>query len=222
MSLIFFDTETTGISDSGPVYEGHRLVEVAAVICDDGFEFQEYQSYLNPQCEVSAGAFQVHGLSNDFLADYPLFEEQVDAFLNFIEGHTLIAHNAQFDIAFLNYELERIGKKPLEEYCPRIIDTLAIARKKYPGQKNSLDALCQRFQISLAGREFHGALKDCHLLQKVYRFLHGGQRALSLDMGSESSQTQAVSQGPLSHNLVTVSDEERQRHDLFVQNNLSS
>lgn len=222
MALIFFDTETTGIADSGPVYQGHRLVEVAAVACDDGFDFQEYQSYLNPKCAVSDGAFRVHGLSNDFLEDFPFFQDQVDAFLDFISGHTLVAHNAQFDIAFLNYELGLIGKKPLQEYCPKIIDTLAIARKKYPGQKNSLDALCQRFQISLAGREFHGALKDCHLLQKVYRFLHGGQRRLTLDISSPSMGVGQDSAPVGNLALLPLSPEELQCHEDFIQKHFHS
>lgn len=216
MSLIFFDTETTGLSNTGPVYQGHRVVEVAALLCDDGFEYQEYQSYINPQCQVSEGAFKVHGLSNDFLSSFPLFDAQVDAFLKFITGHTLIAHNAAFDVAFLNYELQLLGKKPLQNYCVDIIDTLVIARKKFPGQKNSLDALCQRFQISLTDRKFHGALKDCHLLQKVYRFLHGGQRHLILDLAGELHEQQLHISSKHSLPLLSLSPQEHQLHEEFM------
>lgn len=221
MSLIFFDTETTGLSNTGPVYQGHRIVEVAALLCDDGFEYQEYQSYINPQCEVSEGAFKVHGLSNDFLSTFPLFEEQADAFLKFISGHTLVAHNAAFDLAFLNHELALLGKKPLQEYCVDVIDTLVIARKKFPGQKNSLDALCQRFQISLADRKFHGALKDCHLLQKVYRFLHGGQRHLVLDLGGDAHEQQAHTSSKRALSLLPLSPQEQQLHEEFMAKNFN-
>lgn len=221
MSLIFFDTETTGIASSGPVYEGHRIVEIAALLCDDGFEYQEYQSYLNPQCPVSEGAFKVHGLSNDFLSSFPLFEQQAESFLSFIEGHTLIAHNASFDIAFLNYELSRLGKKPLQEYCDGIIDTLVIARKKFPGQKNSLDALCQRFQISLSGRKFHGALKDCHLLQKVYRFLHGGQKNLLFEADEQAAHKTSHFKTDKPLPALSLSPQEQQIHDDFMAKNFN-
>ena len=171
--LIVLDTETTGLE----VEQGHRIIEVGAVTLEDRKRTDlHFHSYLNPQRSIDEEAEKVHGLSMERLANEPEFSEIAESFLEFVEGNVLVIHNAGFDIGFLNAELKRASSNypALEEIC-EIEDTLVMARSKFPGQRNSLDALANRFEISGYDRSFHGALLDANILADVYIHLTGGQ-----------------------------------------------
>ena len=171
--LIVLDTETTGLE----VEQGHRIIEVGAVTLEDRKRTDlHFHSYLNPQRSIDEEAEKVHGLSMERLANEPEFSEIAESFLEFVEGNVLVIHNASFDIGFLNAELKRASSNypALEEIC-EIEDTLVMARSKFPGQRNSLDALANRFEISGYDRSFHGALLDANILADVYIHLTGGQ-----------------------------------------------
>ncbi len=161
MKEIVLDTETTGIS----IKEGHRIVEIGCIELDNLIPVNKFHSYLNPERKVSDKAFEIHGYSDEFLSKQKKFSQIVDDFLKFIEGKNLIIHNAEFDIAHLNNELSLLGKKKIEN---KIIDTLDLARTKFPGSSSSLDALCKRYRIDNSKRVQHTALIDCDLLAKVY------------------------------------------------------
>ena len=170
MREIVLDTETTGLSPDN----GDRIVEIGCVeLINHVPTNNTYQVYLNPEKDMDPGAEKVHGLTNEFLSDKPKFIEIVDDFLDFIGDSNLVAHNADFDINFLNSELERVKKNKIKN--DRVIDTLKIARKKYPGARNSLDALCKRFFVDNSNRSLHGALLDSELLAEVYLELVGGK-----------------------------------------------
>ena len=185
--LIVLDTETTGLE----VEQGHRIIEVGAVTLEDRKRTDlHFHSYLNPQRSIDEEAEKVHGLSMERLANEPEFSEIAESFLEFVEGNVLVIHNAGFDIGFLNAELKRASSNypALEEIC-QIEDTLVIARSKFPGQRNSLDALANRFEISGYDRSFHGALLDANILADVYIHLTGGQSKfefMSSNMNSNS------------------------------------
>lgn len=173
---IILDTETTGLLTT----DGHRLIEIGCLeMINRRFTGRHFHYYLNPRRPVDKGAFAVHGLSDDFLKDKPLFSAIVNEFLEFIAGAELIIHNATFDIGFLNYELTLLGGNPalMAERCT-VTDTLVLARQKHPGQSNSLDALCKRYQIDNSNRSLHGALIDAELLGRVYLAMTGGQDQL--------------------------------------------
>ena len=161
MKEIVLDTETTGIS----IKEGHRIVEIGCIELDNLIPVNKFHSYLNPERKVSDKAFEVHGYSDEFLSKQKKFSQIVDDFLKFIEGKNLIIHNAEFDVAHLNNELSLLGKRKIEN---KIIDTLDLARSKFPGSSSSLDALCKRYRIDNSRRVQHTALIDCDLLAKVY------------------------------------------------------
>lgn len=172
MREIIIDTETTGLDP----YDGHRVVEIGCVELVNTIPTgRTWHCYINPERDMPEQAFAVHGLSDDFLRDKPRFEEHADAFLEFVEGSMLVMHNASFDFAFLNAELERVAR-PLLTW-ERVVDTLALARRRHPGAPASLDALCRRYGIDLSERELHGALLDCRLLASVYVELVGGHQA---------------------------------------------
>ena len=185
--LIVLDTETTGLE----VEQGHRIIEVGAVTLEDRKRTDlHFHSYLNPQRSIDEEAEKVHGLSMERLANAPEFSEIAESFLEFVEGNVLVIHNASFDIGFLNAELKRASSNypALEEIC-EIEDTLVMARSKFPGQRNSLDALANRFEISGYDRSFHGALLDANILADVYIHLTGGQSKfefMSSNMNSNS------------------------------------
>jgi DNA polymerase-3 subunit epsilon len=169
MREIVLDTETTGIDPD----EGHRIIEIGCVeLINHMPTGKTYWTYINPERDIDAGAMRVHGITNDKVADKPVFSEIVGDFLDFIAGATLVIHNAEFDIKFLNAELKRCGFPLLR--LQETADTLLLARKKYPGQPANLDALCRRFNIDLSGRDLHGALLDAQLLSQVYLELLGG------------------------------------------------
>ncbi|MHA1517280.1 MAG: DNA polymerase III subunit epsilon [Alphaproteobacteria bacterium] len=187
MREIILDTETTGLDP----YDGHRVVEIGCVeLVNSITTGRTWHCYLNPERDMPEQAFAVHGLSTDFLRDKPRFEERADAFLEFIEGSMLVMHNASFDFGFLNLELERAAR-PLILW-DRVIDTLALARRRHPGASASLDALCRRYGIDLSDRDLHGALLDCRLLASVYVELVGGHQA-RLELATNGAQA-AMSQ----------------------------
>jgi len=170
---IILDTETTGLE----VEQGHRVIEIGAVLLNDRKKSEEhFHSYLNPQRLIDEEATKVHGISNQDLENKPLFQEIAEEFLEFIQGSTLVIHNADFDVGFLNNELNLVSSKypKLEEIC-EVIDSLSLARKKFPGQRNSLDALANRFDVTGYDRTYHGALLDANILADVYMLLTGGQ-----------------------------------------------
>ena len=163
MLEVILDTETTGLS----TIEKHRIVEIGCIELDNQISTNKiFHKYINPQRSVSEDAYKVHGYSDEFLSDKKTFSEIYKDFLNFIKNKKIIIHNALFDLSFLNYELKLINQKPINK--ENVIDTLEIARAKYPGSQNSLDALCKRFNIDNSKREKHNALIDCHLLKEIY------------------------------------------------------
>lgn len=193
MREIVLDTETTGFKPE----EGHRLVEIGCLelvnLIPTGNSFHEY---LNPDRDVPADATRVHGLTNEFLADKPKFDEIADAFLAFIGDARLVIHNATFDMSFINAELFNSGRKPLPK--DRAVDTLTMARRMFPGAPASLDALCKRFGVDNSGRKFHGALLDSELLAEVYLELCGG-RQTGLALAAEANievVAASVAEGP--------------------------
>ncbi|MGC6475990.1 MAG: DNA polymerase III subunit epsilon [Parvibaculales bacterium] len=170
MREIALDTETTGLKTE----DGDRIVEIGCVeLINHTPTGKNLQIYLNPQRPMSEGALRITNLTDEFLSDKPLFEHEVDKFLTFVGDAPLIIHNAPFDMGFLNFELEKSGRPALDN---EVIDTLVIARKKFPGARNTLDALCQRFNVDNSGREYHGALLDSLLLAEVYLELIGGRQ----------------------------------------------
>lgn len=189
MREIVLDTETTGLDPAA----GHRIVEIGALELHHHLPTgREYHTYLDPEREMPEEAFAVHGLSDDFLAGKAKFADAADALLEFIGDAPLVIHNAEFDLRFLNAELERIGRAPLD--AGRVVDTLLFARQKFPGARASLDALCQRFEIDLSMRDKHGALIDSHLLAAVYLELVGGRQPgfeLAADTGRPVGATSA-------------------------------
>ncbi len=189
MREIVLDTETTGLDA-----KTERIIEIGCVELHNYVPTgREFHRYINPQKEIDAGAVAVHGLTNDFLADKPPFADIVDAFLTFIGEAPLVAHNAGFDMGFINAELTRLGRAVLPD--DRAIDTLVLARQRYPGAQASLDALCRRFEIDLSERNLHGALLDSQLLAAVYLELRGGrQQGLGLvgETGEQTSSAQTA------------------------------
>ena len=184
MREIVLDTETTGLSPS----DGHRIVEIGCLELKNHIPTgNTYHQYINPMRDMPVEAYDVHGISEEFLADKPQFNQIVDAFLEFIGDSPLVIHNASFDMRFLNYELAVAKREKLK--FSRTIDTLRIAREKFLGSPASLDALCRRFKIDNSNRTFHGALLDSELLADVYLELKGGrQRAFSLSQANASQQ----------------------------------
>jgi DNA polymerase-3 subunit epsilon len=179
MRQVVLDTETTGLS----VEEGHRLIEVGCIeLVDRRLTGRSFHHYLNPEREIDAGAIEVHGITLEKLSHAPRFAEVAAELLAFLAGDELVIHNAAFDLGFLNAEFARcgLGHEPLERRCA-VIDTLHLARQRHPGQRNSLDALCKRYQIDNSQRQLHGALLDAQILAEVYLAMTGGQVALTLD-----------------------------------------
>jgi DNA polymerase-3 subunit epsilon len=172
MRQIVLDTETTGLDPR----QGHRIIELAAIELDGRkVSMRRFHRYLNPEREIEAGAVEVHGLTYERLQNEPRFADIVHSFLEFIEGAELIIHNAPFDMGFLNSELELLGLPPLQN---AVLDTLKVAREMHPGKKNSLDALCSRYEVDNAHRTLHGALLDTELLAEVYFAMTRGQESL--------------------------------------------
>jgi len=176
MRQIILDTETTGLSPE----EGHRMIEIGAIeLIDRRFTGNNLHFYINPDREVEAGALEVHGITNEFLQNKPLYSELADEILAYLQGAQLVIHNAPFDVGFLNHEfkLSHGAFTKIEDHCG-IFDTLTYARKKHPGQRNGLDALCKRYHVDNSTRDLHGALLDAQLLAEVYLAMTGGQKSL--------------------------------------------
>lgn len=213
MRQVVLDTETTGLNAEA----GHRIIEVGCVELDERiYTGRTLHRYINPEREIEAGAQDVHGISNEQLADAPLFAEVADELREFISGAELIIHNAPFDLGFLDAEYRRLDPAhgSVKEWG-RVLDTLVMARERYPGQANSLDALCRRLEVDNSGREHHGALLDAQLLAEVYLSMTGGQVALGLQArprgGGEARAARTRSRSG-SLPAVAVSDEEREAH----------
>ena len=213
MREVVLDTETTGLSPSN----GDRVVEIGCVeLINHVPTGKTYQAYLNPEKLMDPSAEEVHGLTNDFLKDQPFFKDVADEFLKFISDSPLVIHNAEFDIGFLNSELDKVGLTKIS--INQAIDTLKIAREKFPGAQNSLDALCRRFDINNFDRELHGALLDSRILAEVYLELLGGKEpGLLLNHEEKKEKEDIVLKGVLKNktsndNSYGVNDEEKEKH----------
>ena len=214
MKEIILDTETTGIS----IKEGHRIVEIGCIELDNLIPINKFHAYLNPERKVSEKAFEVHGYSDEFLSKQKKFSQIVEDFLKFIQDKNLIIHNAEFDLAHLNNELLLNGKKKIEN---KVIDTLELARTKFPGSSSSLDALCKRFRIDNSRRAKHTALIDCDLLAKVYINLID-QKEPTLDFRSEEKNEISRTDGTISYfkKIIQPSNEEIGKHKEYLKNSL--
>ena len=185
MRQVVLDTETTGLEPS----KGHRIIEIGCVeLIDRKLTGNHYHQYIQPDREIDEGAYEVHGISNEFLADKPRFANIAKDFLEYINGAELIIHNAPFDVGFIDLELSLLGSDwgQTETYCT-VLDSLVMARQMHPGAKNNLDALCKRYGIDNSHRELHGALLDSEILADVYLLMTGGQRDLLLSPESEET-----------------------------------
>lgn len=221
MRQIILDTETTGLETS----QGHRIIEIGCVeVKDRKLTGNHYHQYIQPDREIDEGAIQVHGITNEFLADKPRFADIADDFMEFINGAQLVIHNAPFDIGFLNHELKLMEySNPIDSYCT-VLDTLVLARELHPGQRNSLDALCKRYDIDNSQRQKHGALLDAEILADVYLTMTGGQVSLSLgqqdDQAFRVNPAEPVKTIPSARDALVVikaSDSELQAHEEYIQ-----
>ena len=219
MLEVILDTETTGLSTT----QKHRIVEIGCIELENQIPTEKvFHEYINPQREVSEDAYKIHGYSNKFLTDKKTFSEIADNFLEFIKNKKIIIHNAPFDLSFLNYELKLINKKSIAK--ENIIDTLEIARQKYPGAQNSLDALCKRFNINNSKRKKHSALIDCHLLKEVYINLTD-QKEPKLNLeNSEIINTKfknsVVNNNNKLRKIIKPTDQELKLHKDYIKSNL--
>ncbi|CAG7855810.1 DNA polymerase III subunit epsilon [biofilm metagenome] len=214
--LVVLDTETTGLNPQ----EGHRVIEIGCVeLVNRRFTGNRFHVYLNPDREVDSGAMEVHGITSQFLSDKPRFTDIVDDFVAFIKDAELIIHNAPFDVGFLNHEFSLIPNNAgcVDDFST-VFDTLAFARKKHPGQRNSLDALCKRYAIDNSHREFHGALLDAEILAEVFLCMTGGQSSLLEDAeitgqkSLETVQTQKSANSRPDLRVILCSEHELAEH----------
>lgn len=221
MRQVVLDTETTGLEPT----QGHKIIEIGCVeLVDRKLTGRHYHQYIQPDRIVDDGAIQVHGITNEFLTDKPRFSEVVDDFLNFVKGSELVIHNAPFDIGFLDWELKCLDKGlgKMEDYCS-VLDTLALARQMFPGQKNNLDALCKRYHIDNSHRTLHGALLDSEILADVYLLMTGGQTSLTLsshqDLLNKGKQGAGIRRirksSPLK--VIKASEEEESNHQQHLE-----
>jgi DNA polymerase-3 subunit epsilon len=218
MRQIVLDTETTGLETS----QDHRIIEIGCVeLVGRKLTGRHYHQYINPQRKVDEGAMEVHGITDQFLEDKPLFEQVAQEFIEFVDGADLVIHNAPFDVGFINHEIVKLsGKYQVIETSCRIIDTLALARQKHPGQKNNLDALCKRYGVDNSARDLHGALLDAEILADVYLLMTGGQVNLNISDQSNSdsgevntaSSIRRLSEDRTALRVVKPSEEELNLH----------
>ena len=215
---IILDTETTGLE----VLQGHRIIEIGAVLINDRKKSKEhFHTYLNPSRLIDEEASKVHGIMNEDLLNKPSFDEIAEEFLEFVDGSTLVIHNAAFDVGFLNNELKLASSKypMLQDIC-EIEDSLAIAKDKFPGQRNSLDALANRFEISNYDRTFHGALLDANILADVYMMLTGGQSkfefsANSMNLNNKNNDSgNKISKDGLNLKLIKADKQDLKEHEI--------
>ena len=217
MIEIILDTETTGLS----VKDGHRIVEIGCLELDDLVPTgKKFHCYLNPERKVSESAFKVHGYSDEFLSNQKKFKEIAIDFLNFIGDKKIVIHNAEFDLSHLNNELQIIGLDLIKKN--NVIDTLDIARDKYPGSSISLDALCKRFRIDNSRRQKHNAIMDCELLSKVYVNLLGQKEPSLKFVENQNIQENFLSQSKMKYSkkIISPSDLEKEQHSIFLKKKL--
>jgi DNA polymerase-3 subunit epsilon len=209
---IVLDTETTGLE----LADGHRIIEIGCIeLLHRRPTGRHWHRYLKPGREVDPGALEVHGITNEFLAGQPAFGDIAAEFLAFVEGAELVIHNAEFDVSFLDAELAASGVGgSIADRC-RVLDTLALARRMHPGQRNSLDALCKRYNVDNSGRDLHGALKDARILADIYLAMSGGQAALGLDAAPETgprAAARAAARGSVRIPVVRADEAELAAH----------
>ncbi len=218
---IVLDTETTGMNKLGVHYEGHNIIEIGAVeVINRRLTGRNFHVYVKPDRLVDPEAFEIHGISDEFLQDKPIFADIADEFIEFIRGAELVIHNAPFDIGFMDHEFRKLnrGIPPTTDFCT-VTDSLVLARKIFPGKRNNLDALCDRYLIDNSKRSLHGALLDAEILSDVYLAMTGGQTTLSFSMDSESSNSQSeqeilrVSRPTNGLTVLYASDEEIAAHE---------
>lgn len=220
MRQIVLDTETTGLEAAA----GHRVIEVG------GVEFENrratgrtFHRYINPERAVDPGALEVHGIDNEFLKDQPLFADIAEELVEFLTGSELVIHNAEFDIGFLNHELDRLDHltSDIRDHCD-VLDTLKLARRMHPGQRNNLDALARRYHVDSSRRELHGALLDAQILAEVYLAMTGGQASLMLDADAQASGAQresvpqVIDRSGLHLQVIRADEDERAAHEAFL------
>ena len=215
MSEIFLDIETTGLSFK----DGHKIVEIACIETNELIPTKKiFHKIINPERNVPEEAFKIHGFSTEFLKQKPKFHQVADELLNFINDNDLIIHNAPFDLPFINHQLKLIKKNTITKN--KIIDTLELARGKYPGTSNSLDALCRRFNVDLSRRVKHNAVLDCDLLREVYiHLLDAKEPKLSFNVETEKKTSENVVLN-YSKKVIKLSDEELKNHNLFLKTEL--
>ncbi|EKE84238.1 DNA polymerase III subunit epsilon [Idiomarina xiamenensis] len=212
MRQVVLDTETTGIDPK----QGHRIIEIGCVeLVNRRLTGNHYHVYINPERVVEQEAIEVHGITNEYLADKPVFAQIADDFLSFIQGAELVIHNAPFDVGFMEHEFQKLNPQfgQVADYCS-VLDTLQLARKKHPGQKNNLDALCRRYHVDNSSRELHGALLDAEILADVYLLMTGGQTKLDLasrqqQQGQRGTEISRIKQRPALKVLAATADEEK-------------
>ena len=219
MLEVILDTETTGLS----TLEKHRIVEIGCVELNNQIPTEKiFHTYLNPQRSVSEEAYNIHGYSDEFLSNKKTFSEISETYLNFIKDKKIVIHNASFDLSFINYELKLINQKPVDK--KNVIDTLEIARIKYPGSQNSLNALCKRFNIDNSKREKHNALIDCHLLKEIYvHLLDQKDLKLNLESGGIIDSKYNFNTGKnnsILRKIIKLSDDELKLHKKYLQSQL--
>ncbi|AFZ83201.1 DNA polymerase III subunit epsilon [Candidatus Kinetoplastibacterium blastocrithidii TCC012E] len=216
MRQIVFDTETTGLDPA----KGHRIVEIGCVeVMDRSITDNYFHVYINPDRDIDPGALSVHGLTVDFLSDKPIFKSIVSSFIEFIRDAELIAHNASFDVKFIDSELNMAGMGPLISYCSGVVDSLDQARKLRPGKRNSLDALCDFYNISNKDRVLHGALLDARLLANVWLSMTRGQDELIINNKSNSYSGKNLRDNRFYLNLpvLKATTEEQKEHDNYIE-----
>jgi DNA polymerase III subunit epsilon len=211
MRQIVLDTETTGLEPE----LGHRVIEIAGVeLVNRRLTGKNFHRYFNPERESEMAALELHGLTSEFLRDKPKFRDVAGEFLEYVSGAELVIHNSAFDVAFLNRELDLADRKPIAEHCPGVIDTLRLAKELHPGKRNSLDALCERYQIDNSARTLHGALLDAQLLAEVYLVMTRGQESLVMEaeISAPSGAPSESAAGKLDLLVVRATDEELAAH----------
>ena len=214
MNEVFLDTETTGLSFK----EGHKIVEIACVETIDLVATGKvFHKLINPKRNVPKEAFDIHGFSQEFLKNQSTFEQVADEFLDFIKGKKIIIHNAPFDLGFLNGELQNIEKEKIDKNF--VVDSLEIARNKFPGTSNSLDALCRKFNIDISGRTKHNALLDCELLREVYINLLGVKEP-SFNLSAKKEDQKIIKDKSYNKNIFNISESEIKQHREFLKREL--
>ena len=213
MREIILDIETSGLDYK----EGHRIIEIGCVELNRKEVGSHFHQYINPLKTLTEENIKIHGITNEFLENKPLFEDVADKFLNFIEDSQIIAHNANFDVGFLNYELEKVSKPQIAK--DRVLDTVVIARNRFPGQQVNLDALVKKLKVnSLVDREFHGALKDAKILTDVYLELQGINQ-MGLELNERNAEDLKLS-GELNLKPIVLTKDETEAHKEFIKNNI--